>query len=483
MKAYLYYSKNKITRINNVELVRQELAKSITKTFDLFNAVSGNDVEINCVKISNEIDVFLVLDTNVDVDSNDLVGRMNRLKSELSLIIQKDQGATYQYKIRTKVDPNYTATFETISENNNVTTQVANQGGEDSELDYEKRSKAYVPVEPSYSFDRVILPVDVINKIEEALGILQYEKKVFDEWGLYEIQPHPSSSLSFFGPSGTGKTMAAEAVAQKLGKKILKVSYADVESKYHGEGPKMVKAIFLAAKNSDAVLFFDEADSLLSKRLTNVSQGSEQAINSMRSQLLICLEEFRGIVIFATNLVINYDQAFLTRLISIEFKKPDVDTRRQIWDVHINPVSDGKKHRINIPLADDVDTRDLAEKYDFAGREIRNAVISACINVAMADASIVSQSDFINACEKIVQEKESVANAGDHTIDAKGKETLKNAFIAKIKEKEETGQTVPEVSISSLEERGEEVYYVFETIKYRTEKSIFRFGSICCIRK
>ncbi len=66
--------------------------------------------------------------------------------------------------------------------------------------------------------------------------------------------------------------------------------------------------------------FFDEADSLLSKRLTSVSQGSEQAINSMRSQLLICLEEFRGIVIFATNLVINYDQAFLTRLISVEFK-------------------------------------------------------------------------------------------------------------------------------------------------------------------
>lgn len=132
--------------------------------------------------------------------------------------------------------------------------------------------------------------------------------------------------------------MAAEAIAHKLGKKILKVSYADVESKYHGEGPKMVKSIFLAAKNNDAVLFFDEADSLLSKRLTSVSQGSEQAINSMRSQLLICLEEFRGIVIFATNLVINYDQAFLTRLISVEFKNPDVDTRKVIWDVHIKPL-------------------------------------------------------------------------------------------------------------------------------------------------
>ena len=163
-------------------------------------------------------------------------------------------------------------------------------------LPISNRAKAYTPVEPAYSFDRVILPEDVLEKIESTINILRYERKVFDEWGLYEIQPNPSSSLSFFGPSGTGKTMAAEAIAQKLGKKILKVSYADVESKYHGEGPKMVKAIFLAAKNEDAVLFFDEADSLLSKRLTNVSQGSEQAINSMRSQLLICLEEFRGIV-------------------------------------------------------------------------------------------------------------------------------------------------------------------------------------------
>lgn len=450
MKAYLYYSKNKIAKINSVEFVKQELAKSITKNFDLFNTVPGNDVEINCVKISNEIDVFLVLDTNVGGDLNDVVNRMNKLKSDLLFIIQRDQGTTYQYKIRTKVDPNHMSTVENNYENSSVTTQTANQDNEDSELDYEKRSKVYVPVEPSYSFDRVILPVDVINKLEEALSILQYEKKVFDEWGLYEIQPHPSSSLSFFGPSGTGKTMAAEAVAQKLGKKILKVSYADVESKYHGEGPKMVKAIFLAAKNADAVLFFDEADSLLSKRLTNVSQGSEQAINSMRSQLLICLEEFRGIVIFATNLVINYDHAFLTRLISIEFKKPDIDTRRKIWNVHIRPSNDGQKHKINIPLADDVDTKILAEKYDFVGREIRNAVISACISAAMIDANIVRQTDFIEACEKIVQEKESVDNAGDHTMDKKGKEALKNAFIAKIKEKEQTGQTVLEASTDSI---------------------------------
>ena len=306
----------------------------------------------------------------------------------------------------------------------------SSQPEDNNEFDYEQKSKQYIPVEPSYSFERVILNEDVLEKIEEAVGVLECENKVFKEWGLYEIQPHPSTSLSFYGPSGTGKTMTAEAVAQKLGKKILKVSYADVESKYHGEGPKMVKAIFLAAEKNDAVLFFDEADSLLSKRLTSVSQGSEQAINSMRSQLLICLEEFRGIVIFATNLVINYDQAFLTRLISVEFKKPNIETRKRIWDVHIKPLPDGKTHQLNIPLSENIDTQELAEKYDFSGREIRNAVVSACVSVAMAKREIVEQADFLKASDKISEEKKALLKAKDYT---KGEDLIKKALQDKIK--------------------------------------------------
>lgn len=307
------------------------------------------------------------------------------------------------------------------------------------EFDYEQKSKQYVPVEPLYSFERVILPKDILEKIEEAVGILQCENKVFNEWGLYEIQPHPSTSLSFYGPSGTGKTMAADAIAHKLGKKILKVSYADVESKYHGEGPKMVKAIFLAAKNEDAVLFFDEADSLLSKRLTSVTQGSEQAINSMRSQLLICLEEFRGIVIFATNLVVNYDNAFLTRLISVEFTNPDKETRKKIWDVHVRPLNDGKPHQLNIPLDENVDTSILAENYDFSGREIRNAVVSACVSAALANHNIVCQEDFVKACNKIEAEKTALATAKDHTK-SEPSDLIKKALVEKIKQKNESGE-------------------------------------------
>ncbi len=307
-------------------------------------------------------------------------------------------------------------------------------------MDYEEKSKQFVPTNPAYSFDRVIINDETKERILSALAILKCEEKVFKEWGLYEIQPHPSSALSFFGPSGTGKTMAAEAIASELHKKILKVSYADVESKYHGEGPKMVKAIFMAAAREDAVLFFDEADSLLSKRLTNVSQGSEQAINSMRSELLISLENYRGIVIFATNLVVNYDKAFLTRLISIEFTLPDCDTREKIWDVHIRPINDNKVHMLSIPLSEDVDTHALAERYEFSGREIRNAVISACVNAAMEERDVVTMQDFVNASEKIKKEMLSVKAAGDHTAMKEPKEKrdfIREALNSKLAKKEE----------------------------------------------
>ncbi len=281
-----------------------------------------------------------------------------------------------------------------------------------SEYDYERLSYNYHAEEPRYSFEQVILPESVKKQIEEVVGIIKVERKVFDDWGLRAIVPQATSALSFYGPPGTGKSMAAEAVAKMLGKKILCATYADIESKFHGEGPKMVKAIFRAAEREDAVLFIDESDSLLSKRLTNVSDGSAQAINSMRSQLLISLERFKGIVIFATNLVINYDQAFLTRLISIQFTEPDAKSRKKIWDVHI------KGDNIRIPLAADVDTQTLADNYKFCGREIRKAVVSACVNAAMESRDYVEQNDFIKACSKVEKEITDLSTAKDNTVSA-----------------------------------------------------------------
>ena len=294
----------------------------------------------------------------------------------------------------------------------------------DSEFDYKKLSLNYHAEEPRYTFEQVILPEATLNRIKESADMISSDVReiVFTEWGLNNIVPHAASAMSFYGPPGTGKTMAAEAVANYLKKKIIRASYADIESKYHGEGPKMVKAIFMAAARDDAVLFIDESDSLLSKRLTNVTDGSAQAINSMRSQLLISLEQFNGVVIFATNLVVNYDKAFLSRLISIEFPVPDFKARENIWQRHL--YGEG----IKIPFDDSVNIDELAGKYySFCGREIKNAVIYACVSEAVKvrhdklsrEKMKISQEDLINACEKVKRESQKVLMASDHTVSQK----------------------------------------------------------------
>ncbi len=276
-----------------------------------------------------------------------------------------------------------------------------------------KLAERYHAEKPFYTFEQVIVPEKIRKKVQEAVLMVskKVREKIFEDWGLKHIVPRYVSALSFYGPPGTGKTMIAEAVASFLGKKIIRATYADIESKYHGEGPKMVKAIFFAAKREDAVLFIDEADSLLSKRLTNVQSGSEQAINSMRSQLLTSLEHFDGVVIFATNLVVNYDKAFISRVISIEIPPPDFEGRKAIWEQHIR----GKD--INIPLADDVNTDELARKYEtnFYGREIKNSVIRACVATAAEQREMVTQNDFLSACQNIRTEAENVAGALDYS--------------------------------------------------------------------
>lgn len=405
--------------------LKQKLEKAALETFNLSESKLE---EISLYPVSNLLDNKLVSITIQDENIGQNAGKK-----------------LYEFK---RISADILSSFYTDFKMENLQTNVERQPIKkqkpdiseqkylEDEYDYEKKSRQFIPEAPLYSFDRVILADKTKRKIEESLAIVLYEQKVFNDWGLYEIQPHPSSCLSFYGPSGTGKTMAAEAVAQKLGRKILKVSYADVESKYHGEGPKMIKAIFLAAQNNDAVLFFDEADSLLSKRLTNVTQGSEQAINSMRSQILICLEQFHGIVIFATNLVVNYDKAFLTRLISVEFKIPGIEERKKIWNVHLKAPQDGKAHKLNIPLAPNMDIDALSTQYEFVGREIRNAVIKACVKAAMDNKNLVEQSDFISACDVIAREKDKLTQAEENATakDAKMKDAIKQAIAGKVRQ-------------------------------------------------
>lgn len=261
-----------------------------------------------------------------------------------------------------------------------------------NEQQSKQKENNYYSQKPLYDFKQLILPEYVKNELITAVELINFQEKVFVEWGLSLIEPNPRVALNFHGEPGTGKTLAAHAIASRIGCNIMIASYANIESMYHGEGPKNVVALFNAATKDNALLFIDEADSLLSKRLTNVTHGSEQAINSMRSQLLICLENFKGVVIFATNLVTNYDKAFETRVKNIYFPLPDFDCRKQIWDKHLVD---------KLPLSNDVELEKLAQIEDICGRDIKNAVIQAAINICYKGKEHISFVDLEDSIKSI----------------------------------------------------------------------------------
>ncbi len=278
------------------------------------------------------------------------------------------------------------------------------QGRSDDELSLQERAAQYVARPPLYGFDFLVVPPDVREALLSAVDLLRLEQKVFDEWNLRKIEPFPRTALNFYGPPGTGKTLAAHALAAYVGKPILSASYAQIESKFLGDGPKNIEAVFYAAERDGAVLFMDEADSLLSKRITNITQGSELAINSMRSQLLISLENFHGIVVFSTNLIENYDRAFESRMRHIHFPMPDEAARLLIWQKHLPE---------ELPLDPDVSLPALGQLPDVCGRDIKNAIIDAALRAARTGKDRILQEDLVRAVERIKSARAAMAASAE----------------------------------------------------------------------
>ena len=388
-----FYSKNEL----GVEKIKENLANEVSELFSL----PKNEILIDFAREINErffqYDICIFMDYSLK-NQKDWANKFEMLKKSLQeLLDDKESKLKIQIIAQENLSPKYfepdKAPSKTERKTIEDTLSVANDSNDDM----------FVASEPNYNFDSVILPSTVKSKVQEAIDAVSLRKIIFDEWGLSEIEPHPSSAINFFGAPGTGKSMAAEAVAKQLGMKIIKIKYAEIGSKYHGVTEKNIKSAFDSARKQNALLFFDEADSLLSSRLSSTSSSSDVAINLQRSQVLTCLDDFEGIVIFTTNMVETYDEAFLSRLISVEFTKPDVEAREAIWKLHILP-REGRK--LNLPLADDINCNELANKYDFVGRDIKKAVISVATKAASKKAHgtdyTIHQSDVLESCEEVL---------------------------------------------------------------------------------
>lgn len=270
-------------------------------------------------------------------------------------------------------------------------------------LDLEQRMSFFTPVPPAYRLDQLVLPDDVIEALHLAVDTVRLQARVFDEWNLRSIEPNPRSAINLHGAPGTGKTLAAHALAHHLGLPILLARTSQLESKYHGEGGKYLAALFEAARRAGAVLFIDEAESLLSRRFESVSQGAEHAVNTLRSELIMHLDAFSGLVVFATNLVESYDPAINSRLRHVRIPAPDLAARIAIWTAHLPA---------ELPLAADVSVEELAATDGVVGRDIKRVVISAAVAVARAGRGEVTQADLRHALDRLIADRPPVDAAG-----------------------------------------------------------------------
>ena len=236
--------------------------------------------------------------------------------------------------------------------------------------------RAVESIAPRRTFDDVILPPATRRALDAALAQVTQHDLIFNRWGLGERHPTGLAlAFNFAGPPGTGKTICAEAIAHSLGRRLLLVRYAELESLWMGETPKNVAAIFRTAREEGAVLLFDEADAIAARRSTSLEHGFQRESNTVVSVLLQELEWYNGVVIFATNLAANFDPAFERRIRThVLFEMPGETEREEIWRVQMHPA--------RTPLAADVDFRDLARRYQVSGGDIRNAVLKAALAAA-----------------------------------------------------------------------------------------------------
>lgn len=314
-----------------------------------------------------------------------------------------------------------------------------------------------LPLEPKYNFNQMVLNESVKSSLESCSTMIKNMDKIYKEWGFEEIDPVQKSVLNFFGPPGTGKTMAAHAIAAELGRKILAVNYAEIESKFVGDAPKNLISAFEIAKKESCVLFFDEADSFLGKRITSVSSSSDQAVNSLRSQMLILLETFDITVIFATNLNENYDKAFDSRILcSIKFELPDRELRKQ---------SIAKMIPSKAPINREILTDELLYKLSdltegFSHRELKNVALMVLTECCKKDSQITEELlvDVFTRKKEEFEERKNKEGKRKEELDNKVTENFKNGNynVMKAKNAEDTNESDENGESEKTEDKKEE---------------------------
>jgi len=274
------------------------------------------------------------------------------------------------------------------------------RGRSRSRKDRKMKEDLMESIEPEVSFSDVVLPQELKDSILSLLAQESSKEKFLDEWNMKSVVGEREGiNLLFSGPPGTGKTMMAKAIGNRLDKEVHKVSLSDMVNVWYGETEKNVGRLFELVEEKEGVILLDEAEGLLNMR-SGARSSTDATENRMVNLILQELEEHSGIIIMTSNLAKSIDPALERRMdMKVKFPVPDVEARENIWEYHLPD---------ELPLAEDVDIERLARKYDFPGGKIRNAVVNAARRSLMGEEEVVTQEDLETACEKELEGEEAM---------------------------------------------------------------------------
>jgi len=339
-----------------------------------------SDIFTPCILISREpLELASVLSSRVSVPRSDSSEQLSLWNAVLG------DNVRYTHDDLTKIVSQFNFSAQEIAD---ITQQVLLNSSEEhlsNHLWHQCRSHARKAldrlaerIDSNYEWSDLVLPVAQKQTLEEIISFTRHRHQVYSDWefGAKSRQGQGGSCL-FYGSSGTGKTMAASAIANSLGLDLFRVDLSQVINKYIGETEKNLARIFNAAEDSGAILLFDEADALFGKR-TEVKSSNDRHANVSTGYLLQRMESYSGLAILTTNLKKEMDSAFLRRIrFIVQFPFPDIETRQTIW-ANVFPAKTPTK---------DLDFYKLAT-LDVAGGNIKNIALNAAFYAAEENSEI-----------------------------------------------------------------------------------------------
>lgn len=235
-------------------------------------------------------------------------------------------------------------------------------------------------------FEEMVLPDEVVEALRDMIAMVRERSRILESWGYgRHLGLSRGVSALFTGEPGTGKTMAASVISSELGLELVRIDLSSVVSKWVGETEKHLSRIFDEAQSANAMLLFDEADSLFGKR-TELKSAQDRYANLEVNYILQRMETFDGISILTSNFENAIDKAFVRRLnFRVRFPEPEVDEREELWRRLLPP---------DAGVDGEVDFHTLAERFDMTGGHIRNAIVRAAV-IAARENRAIRAGDFL----------------------------------------------------------------------------------------